>query len=56
MVEIVRLLDYKICGDFLKKLGSFEGIVFGAGVSIVLYFLLILKKSVVGSATREKRI
>lgn len=56
LVEIVRLLDYYICGDFLKKLGSFEGIVFGAGVSIVLYFLLILKKSVVGSATREKRI
>lgn len=38
IIEILRILDYKIMGNFLPKLGVFEGII----IAPIVYFLLIL--------------
>lgn len=37
LVEIIRLLDYKITGNIFSKLGVGEGIVFGALVCVIEY-------------------
>ena len=36
-VEIIRLFDYKLLGDALKKLGIFEGFIFGGAVLMLMF-------------------
>lgn len=42
LVEIIRLFDYKLCANLLKKLGLFEGIVFGIVVCSFEYIMILV--------------
>ena len=46
VVEMIRLVDYKLFGNTLNKLGVFEGIVFGSIVCSVLYGLYVVNRKI----------
>lgn len=46
LIEIIRLLDYKVSGGLLPKLGLLEGIVFGALVCAIICMLLMLREGI----------
>ena len=42
LVEVIRLFDYKLCANSLKKLGLLEGIVFGIVVCSFEYIMILV--------------
>lgn len=55
IVEIVRLLDYKLLGNLLYKLGIFEGLVFGSIVMISEIPIIFIMKRYFGFALGNRK-